>query len=225
MEDMPFEKIKDRVRQDWGPIKPFAPPWKRSAFLFGVWLILAALNLTLFGPRPDADVLGPWYFWILPIVQLLSAYAVIVLGVRLTVPGSAAAPSVVAGLAFLGAAVHLAVSWMIFQISPVEVEAGRHILISLVCLVFTLSLSILPLVLALVMSRRGMPSRPAVVGLACGFACGLSAEAVWRMHCPYSSWSHILSSHTAAVLAAVLLGWILSLVFFRHYGKRQSKPE
>jgi hypothetical protein len=222
---MPFEKIRNQIRQDLEPVKPLGPPWRRASILFGVWFVLVALVLILFGLRPDTDALGgPWLFWILPLVQLFSAYAVIVLGIRLTVPGSAVASSFMAGFVALGVAVHLAVSWTMFHLSPIEVEPGKDFHASSVCLAITLCLSILPLVSALAISRRGMPSHPGSVGLVCGFACGLSAEAVWRLHCPYNSWTHILSSHTTAVLAAVLLGWILSRLFFRYYGKRQSRP-
>lgn len=225
MEDMQFEKLKDRIQYDMEPVKALAPPWKRTSFLFIIWFFLAALVLLLFGLRQDADALGPWLFWILPLVQLFSAYAVVVLSVRLTVPGSAVAPSVLAGMLSLGVAVHLAVSWIIFHLSPVGVEPGKDFYASSVCLVITLCLSILPLVLALTLCSRGFTSRPVVVGLALGLACGLSAEAVWRLHCPYNNWSHILSSHTAAVLAAALVGWILSFIFFRHFSKRRSRSQ
>ena len=223
MEDMPFDKIKDQIQNDMEPVKPFAPPWRRASFLFGVWVFLVALVILVFGLRHDTDALGPWLFWILPLGQLLSAYAVIVLSVRLTVPGSAVATSVLAGLVFLGAAAHLAVSWIMFYLSPIGVEPGKDFHASSVCLIITLCLSILPLVTALTLSFRGLPTRPLVVGLACGFASGLSAEAVWRLHCPYNAWSHILTSHTVAVLAAVILGWVLSFVFSRHFSKRRFR--
>ena len=224
MEDTLYEYIKDRIGRDIKPVKPLGPPWKRASLLFGVWFIMVALVLVLFGLRPDTAALGPGLFWILPLIQLLSAYAVIVLCIRLTVPGSAVASSVMAGFVAFGVAVHLAVSWILFHLSPVEVEPGKDFHATSVCLIITFCLSILPLVPALALSRRGMPSHPAAVGLVCGFACGLSAEAVWRLHCPYNSWAHVLSSHTTAVLAAALLGWILSLIFFGYYGKRLPRP-
>ena len=225
MEDMQYEKLKDQIQYDMEPVKALAPPWKRASSLFIIWFFLAALVLLLFGLRQDTDALGPWLFWTLPLVQLFSAYAVAILGVRLTVPGSAVATSVLAGMLSLGVAVHLAVSWIIFHLSPVGVEPGKDFHASSVCLVITLCLSILPLVLALTLCSRGLTSRPVFVGLACGLACGLSAEAVWRLHCPYNNWSHILSSHTAAVLAAALVGWILSFIFFRRFSKRRSRSE
>ena len=225
MEDMQFEKLKNQIQSDMEPVKALAPAWKRASFLFVIWFFLAALVLLLFGLRQDTDALGPWLFWVLPLFQLLSAYAIVIISVRLTVPGSAVAPSVLAGLLSLGMTVHLAVSWIIFHLSPVGVEPGKEFYASSVCLVITLCLSILPLVLALVLCSRGLTYRPVVVGSACGFACGLSAEAIWRLHCPYNNWSHILSSHTAAVLAAVVVGWILSFIFFRRFSKRRSLPE
>ncbi len=219
MEEMPFEKLKDRIEEDMAPVKSYAPPWRRASFLFGIWSLLGALVLLLFGLRQDANALGPWILWLLPLVQLLSAYALIILSIRLTIPGSAVATTILVALALLGVAVHLAVSWILVHLSPIGVELGEDLRASSVCLIITLCLSILPLVMALTLCSRGFPSRPIVVGLACGFACGLSAEAIWRLHCPYNAWSHILSSHTLAVLAAVLLGWILSLIFFRRFSE------
>lgn len=215
MKEMPFEKLKDRIQEDMAPVKSYAPPWKRAFYLFGIWIFLIALILLLFGLRQDTDALGPWLYWLLPLVQLLSAYAVIIISVRLTVPGSAVATSILAALVLVGVALHLSVSWIMFHLSPIGVDPGKGFQASSICLAITLSLSLLPLLLALALCSRGLTSRPIVVGLACGFASGLSAEALWRLHCPYNSWSHILSSHTVAVLAAVVLGWLLSLIFFR----------
>jgi hypothetical protein len=225
MEDMPFENLKDKIRKDMAPVKAFAPPWKRASFLFGIWFLLGVLVLLLFGLRHDADALGPWLFWLLPLIQLLTAYAVILLAVRLTVPGSAAAASVLAGLVLLGVAVHLAVAAIMFHFSPVEAAPGKDFHASAVCLIITFCISIFPLVPALILCARGLTSRPIAVGVASGFACGLSAEAVWRLHCPYNDWGHILSSHTLAILAAVVLGWILSFIFFRRLPKKRFRYE
>ena len=64
--------------------------------------------------------------------------------------------------------------------------------------------------------------RPLILGLVCGVGCGLSGEAIWRMHCHYNSWGHILSSHFGAIIAAGLIGFLIGFLSFR---RRRLKNE
>jgi hypothetical protein len=220
MENMQYKQLKDQISRDLTPVQALAPTWKRACALFAVWALLILLVLFLFGIRPDSENLGPWLLWTLPLIQLLSAYAIVAVSIRWTIPGSAVPSSVLVGITLLGAAIHLAVSWFMFYLSPIGVEPDESTHAFTVCLVITLLLSLLPLITALVLSARGLPSRPAVLGLVFGFGCGLSAEAVWRLHCPYNSWNHILLSHTGAIIAAGLLGFVLSSLYFRRRNRK-----
>lgn len=214
MDDLQYKKLKDQIGQDLKPVQALAPPWKRALSLLGLWGLMVLLVLVLFGLRPDSEALDPWLLWGLPLIQLLSAYAIITFSIRRTIPGSAVASSVLVGITLAGAAIHLAISSVIFHFSPIGVEPGHGVHAAVVCLLITFFLSLFPLVTVLYFCTRGLPSRPAVLGLIYGLGCGLSAEAVWRIHCPYNSWDHILVSHTGAVLATGLLGFILSTLYF-----------
>jgi hypothetical protein len=160
--------------------------------------------------RRDSEVLGPWMLWGLPLIQLLAAYITVAMALRLSLPGSEVSTSSLAGVALLGVAVHLAISGIVFHLSPIQVEAGRQMHLAIVCFLFTLGLGLIPLIFVRILSLKGLVSRPAILGLACGLGCGLTGEAAWRMHCPYSSWDHVLIAHSGAVLATALLGFILS---------------
>jgi hypothetical protein len=222
MEDLLLNKLKDRMQRDMKPVRPLSSGWKRVSVLWAIWLGLALLVLLAFGLRRDHEAVGLWLVWILPLVQIVFAYSILVLSMRLTIPGSAVASSALAGTALLGAAAHLVVSSVIFHLSPAGVEPGHGVHASIVCFGLTLSLSLLPLAAVLYLCSRGFPSRPVILGLACGLGCGLSAEAVWRLHCPFNSWDHVLTSHTAAVAAAALLGWLGSAWYSRRRHNRHE---
>jgi len=222
MEDRLYEELKGRMQGDMMPVRPLTRTWKRASFLWLIWTALILLVLLSFGLRRDYESVGLWLTWILPLVQMFFAYMIIALSLRLTVPGSAVASSVLAGIALLGAAVHLTVSSIIFHLSPTVVEPGHDFHASAVCFGMTIVLSLLPIIAVLFLCWRGFPSHPSILGPACGLGCGLSAEAVWRLHCPFNSWSHILTSHTAAVAAAVLLGWLGSVLYSRYQWKRSK---
>ena len=214
-DDAVYIKIRDEISRDLKPVRPMAPVWKRLSPLPLIWILLAGLVIGGFGLRSDAEVLGQWISWSLPLMQVLIAYATVALALRLTIPGSEVASSLLFWLALLGISAHIAITGILSQLSPVRVEAGRDLHFVAVCFVFTLSLGMIPLIFLHFLSFRGLVSRPGLLGLIIGLGCGLSGEAVWRMHCPYSEWKHILVAHSGAVLATVLLGFAISCFAFR----------
>ena len=93
--------------------------------------------------------------------------------------------------------------------SPTVIEADREASVSGVCFIITVILGLVPLALFLLLSSKGLTSRPKILGLVCGLGCGLSGEAVWRVHCPFNSWDHILVSHSGAIVAVAILGAVI----------------
>jgi hypothetical protein len=100
----------------------------------------------------------------------------------------------------------VAISEIMFHASPTRVEPGAALRMTITCFAITLGLGLIPLILILNISRKGLPMKPKVLGFLCGLGSGLAAESVWRLHCPFNSWTHILASHSTAVLATALLG-------------------
>ena len=214
-EDKVYSEIKDQIQHDMDPVRVLAPIRKRVLPLLLIWPILTGLVLIVFGLRSDAELLGPWITWGLPVVQLLAAYTIVALALRLTIPGSSVSPFFLAFLALAGIALHFGISELVFRLSPIRVEAGREMSVILVCFPVTLVLGLIPALFVILLSRQGMVSRPLFLGLVCGLGCGLSGEAIWRIHCPYNSWDHILKAHSGAILAAGLIGFLIGFLFLR----------
>jgi hypothetical protein len=210
-----YKTIEEQVRRDIGPVRALAPVWKRSAPLLLIWMLLTALVLAIFGLRPESGILGPWLLWGPPLIQLLAAYAVVMFALRLSIPGSETSIPVLVVIAALGIGLHLAISEIAFRLSPVYIAGGREMHLAIVCFLFTLGLGLIPLAFIYFLSAKGLASRPGILGLVCGLGCGLTGEAAWRMHCPYSSWNHVLVAHSGAVLTTALLGGIISILLFR----------
>lgn len=215
IEDTLHKKIRDQIQQDIRPVRALAPIWKRAMPLILIWLALIGLVVVLAGLRIDSDLLGPWIVWGFPVVQLLAAYVMVALALRLTIPGSSVSASFLAFVALLGIAIHLGISGIVFGLSPTHVEMNREIDVTIFCFVTTLVLSLIPSLFVIFISRQGLTSRPLILGLVCGVGCGLSGEAIWRMHCHYNSWGHILSSHFGAIIAAGLIGFLIGFLSFR----------
>jgi hypothetical protein len=209
------KKIRDQIQHDMEPVRALAPIWRRVSPLLLIWLMLTGLVLVLLGLRSDSDLLGPWITWGLPVVQLLAAYLIVAFALRLTIPGSSVSASFLAFLAALGIAAHLAISEIMFRLSPSRVESNRELDLALICFFVTVVLGLIPSLYVVFLSRQGLVSRPLFLGLVCGIGCGLSGEAIWRLHCPYNSWEHILSAHMGAMLATGLIGFLIGFMFLR----------
>jgi hypothetical protein len=219
-EDRLFEKIRNEVASDLAPVRPLGPPWKRAAILLPVWLLLVGIVLAGFGLRRDYPALGPWVVWNLTLFQTLAAYTAVACGVRLSVPGSLIPRPFLALIAVAASAIHWLISGIMFHLSPTRVEPGHEWRLALICFAVELCLGLIPLAVLLSLSKQGLPLRPVALGLVVGFGSGLTAEAAWRVHCPYNSWEHILMSHSSAILATAILGGVLGYLWHRHELKK-----
>jgi hypothetical protein len=214
-EETLHRKIRDQIQQDIRPVRALAPVWRRAMPLLLIWGVLIGLVVVLAGLRSDSDLLGPWIVWGFPVLQLLAAYAMVALALRLTIPGSSVSASFLSFLTLLGVAIHLGISGIVFHLSPTHVEAHQEVGIALFCFVTTLVLSLIPSFFVIFAAGQGLASRPLVLGIVCGAGCGLSGEAIWRMHCHYNDWEHILSAHLGAIVAAGLIGFLIGFLYLR----------
>jgi len=73
----------------------------------------------------------------------------------------------------------------------------------------------LALLFGFVLVRAGLPFRARTTGLLLGLGNGLAVEAVWRLHCPFSSWGHILLFHGGAVVVLMAAGMAIGRLWER----------
>lgn len=157
--------------------------------------------------RSDASTLGFGLLWGLTLLQLLMAYGVFYLVIRETLPGNAARPALWIAIFVAVILAQLGVSRVTFWSSPMVIEPERALRVGASCL-YRMSLIGLPVLgLCLFLASRGLPLRPRVTGLASGLLGGLVAEAIYRTHCPFSHFDHMLPWHTGAVAVLGLAGF------------------
>jgi hypothetical protein len=171
-----------------------------------LWVFLSSFVLIAFGIRSDYEQLGWEATWGLALVQVLIAYVLTSTGLRLTIPGSNLSLTPLLLLMVLALGVQLGTFIVTGALSPVAAEMGQGTRLAFVCFFMTGCLALLPLGVVSALSVKGLPQRAVVIGLLCGLGGALSAEAAWRLHCPYSNWEHLLSAHFGGVLAISFLG-------------------
>jgi hypothetical protein len=205
-DDRLLEQLKKDLSGDFKPVKPLQEPWKRALWLFPVSLLFMEITLAVFHLRPDYADLGPLALWGFCFLQIIACYLVFAASLEVCIPGSARAPIVLGCIGLLGLAIHLVASWRTFQISPNWPNPAHEWRIGAACMSAIGILGILALLFGFFLARAGLPIRARAVGLLLGLGSGLAAEAAWRLHCPYSSWNHILLFHSGTVVIVVAIG-------------------
>lgn len=199
------ERLRERLGRDFKPVTPLAPAWKRILTILPIWVILAACVVLFIGIRNDYEILTPEITWLFAIGQATLASLGILFTLNLTIPGSISARSNAFSAAIVLLVVYLGLVHFTFHLSPIEATENFWYLIA-VCLFCVIIFSLPPLVLAGYLASQGLPGYPILTGFLSGICCGLLGESVWRLHCHYTAWDHILGSHTSGILLAALLG-------------------
>lgn len=200
------ESLRRVILSDLAPVKPLAPAYRRAILLVPWTLIALATFWSKFGFRSDLAELGPVLAWGLSLVQLLLALMVAVVSLRESSPGSGLPKAVVWACAAGALAFHLAGLALSFGQSSVSPPPDLHGVELRACLFYELLIAAPLLLLGLWLLGRGLPLRPTLGGALAGLAAGLLADSSWRLICPFSLPSHVLPSHTGAILALVALG-------------------
>lgn len=210
-----LKRLRSEIGPELAPVRPFSPPGARALWLMVVWLALGAGVFMLLGPRQDIGVLGAWRSIGLSLVELVACFMLAVVAFRLAVP--AMAGSTRGALAWVAVALglHLVISWVTLDRSAMSPPHGQEWRDGLTCLASIAALGAAPLVMGAALLARGLLRHYLVPFLLTGFASGLAGEAIWRLHCPYSAWDHVLLFHSGALLLFLLLGSVAAWVVRR----------
>jgi len=223
----PPDALLEAIARDLRPVRPAALPWRRVVR----WVPLAAAIVfvpqLVLGLREDAPSLGPLVSWGLSALEVVVAVWLVWMAAREGVPSRRLPVRVaIAGLVVAGAVV-AGLTVVTFAISPTGLpssltpwHAGRF------CFAGSLSVGA-PLVLAGAwLLVRWFAVRPWLAGALAGAGAGLAADAGWRLACPISDPSHVLTGHAAAVVTLALAGAVAAHVggTWRRRGPSANRP-
>jgi hypothetical protein len=147
--------------------------------------------------------------WLPSCVALGLAYLLFVLAGRESIPGEGIrpVPAILWSLAACG--IHLAIAHLTYQESPLRLPPDHAGEAHTMCIVATLAIGAPLILFGVRIARRGLLIRPWVAGLLTGVSAGVVADAVWRLHCPYTGPEHFFLAHTGPYLALTVIGLLV----------------
>lgn len=196
-----------RISTDLRPVRPLGSPVRRLFYWGPIGLALFLGVPTVFGPRADASVLGPWLTWGASTAQFGLGLFLVWVGGRESTPGRRQPmPLKAVALATAGSVI-LALTTLTFSISPTGLPASvRPWNSEAFCFRGSLAVGSPLLFLAGWWLRRLLPAQPWLAGALLGAGAGLTADAGWRLVCPVSNPWHVLVGHGGAVIVLTVLG-------------------
>ena len=211
-----FDDLWARVEGDTGAVRPLGSPWRRSLVLV-VWAALSLVVVLLsMGLREDCSTLGAGLSWVPSCTALALGYLLFWFAGRESIPGDGIRPFHAVFWSVVACSAHLGISHLTYEKNPLTVPAEGATQIHVMCIAATLIIGTPLILLGITLARRGLLIRPWVAGLLLGVSAGVVADAVWRLHCPYSGPDHFLLAHTGPYLALIVIG----LVFLRRRSPR-----
>jgi hypothetical protein len=150
--------------------------------------------------------LGPIALWLFSLLQLVGVYFLCWLILKEGIPGSKPSIELIWIVFAASIVVHLAIVFVSDNISTNPLPEDQALSLTAVCLSFVTLFGLPLLWVGFHLVTRGLPDHLGRIGLLVGFSAGLAAEAAWRLHCPFSDWTHILSAHSIAIVFLACLG-------------------
>ena len=205
----PTPDAHEKILGDLTPVRPLRPPWLRALVVFGAYTVAGVLLVGAgMGWRPDLQQVGPIFSWGVSALFLVAAYLVTVGVLRESIPGARLPASawiavwvvVIASQYFVASLLHARSPF------PVPETDGVTVKLTAACAGVTSGLGLPVVLLLLLLVRQAMPARFRTLGFMAGLAGTVGAEALWRLHCPYTSPAHLLTAHFPAYLVLGLVG-------------------
>jgi len=197
--------LRAALGQDFAPVAPLSPPWKRALRLAIPTLILVGAAMLLLPPR------GPISASSLPgagfsVLEWLVGLTLVWLALREAVPGLGVGAR--RALAALGAGIglQLALGFLLWQRSGASLGGPHAAAHGAACAAMEGALGMPSLAIAVWLALRALPLRPCWSGALAGAAAGLLADSLWHLVCVRYDLEHLLVWHFSATLVLTLLG-------------------
>jgi len=211
-----LEQLKRQIEPSLTSVTPLRPAWQRSLVVLACGLLLAAGLVWALGLRDDSAALGPVALWCFSLLQLAAVYFLFWLILKEGIPASKPSRELIWIIFTAAVVLHLAIVLVSNNISTNPLPVDRAPMLAAVCLSFVTVLGLPLLLVGFRLVTHGLPDHWGRIGLLVGFSVGLSAEAAWRLHCPYSDWTHILSAHSVAIALLACLGALVGNLWMKH---------
>jgi hypothetical protein len=204
----PPQGLLTAVSKDLRPVRPALLPSWRAFAIFPIAL-LAVLGVFYFiGFHQKPAILGPVLTWGASFAQLMFGVLLVWVAARESTPGKRLPSAMVWVAIGLACLVVIAVTLWTFEVRPIVIPArfsawragyacGKN---------ETIAAMMLLVVICLLLARRPLSARPALVGALYGAAAGVVVNAGWRLSCSVSTPSHSLLAHGSPILIAALAG-------------------
>jgi len=167
-----------------------------------------AVNIVVYGVRPDVDVLPIAYL----MVQVLAPYALAVVALFGALHpgrfGLGADRRVQVGLTLAGPVVFVLLAFVGSEIYQEALRDGA-LAGSLPCLETTLIWAVVPLGLAALTLRRAFASGAKWRAALVGGSCGLLAGGTINLHCPNADVLHVMVGHELPMVVTTVVGAVV----------------
>ncbi len=216
------ETLRREIEADLQPVRPLAPPARRTAVIAGVSLLVMAGMVATSALRPDLSALPVWLGWGASLVELLLGLALVSAALQEGVPAGAVPTRLRWFLLGAAVLVHCSTAFLTWLKEGTTIPPHPFGL-GYVCLRSEVLLALPAMGLTLVLVARAFPLRPAVAGLLGGAGAGLIADGVEHLLCPISDIRHVLVWHTGAIVLLMAAGWLAGhaweVLRARRYGR------
>jgi len=202
--------LRARMQADYRPVRVLRSPLARAMSVVPIALVVLFAASMAFNVRPDAAQLGFIGVWGLSVIQFVIGLAVVVAALRESVPGRGWSSGAIALWLAIPIAGVIGVTMFSWNVSPVLLR-NQWWEIGGICFAGSAATALPLVALSAILASRAYPTRPAIAGLLLGLGAGLIADAGWRIFCHFSEPAHVLSAHLAAVVAAAIIGSLLSM--------------
>jgi hypothetical protein len=211
--------IRDLAR-DLDPVRPIPRIRTVVAGVVALWLVIAAMGLTVLGLRPDIAeaMIGARGVAVVFAGLGLAGLGGVVAALAMGVPGREVLARGALTLAALGMVVAAGVGTVLFAMSRVT-EARVPFTADLACLAVAVLVGLLPAVGVIWFAGRAAPFRPVTLVLAAAAGTAALGAITAQASCPHPEMRHLLVAHALAPAVGVLLLTLPLLVALKRFGR------